>query len=142
MRTPDAELSSSAYFGTRSISINGDLPGLSNRVLGYIGSYQNKILRSAVGVFSAGGSAFANQVKPAAEIIPPAIMLPIISAIFFISLNLGYWLTLISCNKERLPCWTKLNATLSPVLISLIFVCGVMVKRMVISGQFTAAIGS
>ena len=109
MRTPDAELSSSAYFGTRSISINGDLPGFIeprigiHRVVPRIRFY---VLRST---FFCRRFRLCNQVKPAAEIIPPAIMLPIISAIFSSSLNSGYWLTLISCNKERLPCWTKLK---------------------------------
>lgn len=39
MRILDVEFFLSVYFGIRFIFINGDLFGLSNRVLGYIGSY-------------------------------------------------------------------------------------------------------
>ena len=39
--------SSSAYLGTRSMSIKGDLPGLSNFCVGDMGSYQYSTLRSA-----------------------------------------------------------------------------------------------
>lgn len=137
----DVEFFLLVYFGIRFIFINGDLFGLLNCVLGYIGLYQNKILCFVVDVFFVGGFVFVIQVKFVVEIILFVIMLLIISVIFFILLNLGYWLILIFCNKERLFCWIKLNVILLLVLILFIFVCGVMVKCMVIFGQFMAVIG-
>lgn len=137
----DVEFFLLVYFGIRFIFINGDLSGLLNCVLGYIGLYQNKILCFVVDVFFVGGFVFVIQVKFVVEIILFVIMLLIISVIFFILLNLGYWLILIFCNKERLFCWIKLNVILLLVLILFIFVCGVMVKCMVIFGQFMVVIG-
>ncbi|MNP80767.1 hypothetical protein D3C76_1789530 [compost metagenome] len=42
-----------AYCGTNSMSMKGDLPGLSNFCCGYMGSYQYSTLRSSCGADSA-----------------------------------------------------------------------------------------
>lgn len=46
-----------AYCGTNSMSMKGDLPGLSNFCCGYIGSYQYSTLRSSCGAGSASALA-------------------------------------------------------------------------------------
>lgn len=80
MRTVVLFPDSSAYLGTSSMSMNGDLPGLSKRCCGNIGSYQYSASRSAlvsVGAIALSETIIALSaevvaVSAAAIVSPPA----------------------------------------------------------------------